>query len=172
MLAILVLAAVIIAVYVAMTFVDVRTAFARGPKAANVTGIVIHHDANDKPVELYDIDKFHTEARKWSCGFAYHWYLTGGKVYHISDDNQIKAHTLNNNTGNIGICLNGNFDVDSPTLRQQINLILLTNYLVVKYKIKKENIKGHRDYNETSCPGANFDLETFKNYIIDYDRIL
>ena len=57
---------------------DVTTCFNQGADGDTVLTITIHHDAVElaKIVSLKDIDKFHAEVRKWSCGFAYNYYIT------------------------------------------------------------------------------------------------
>ena len=149
---------------------DVTTCFNQGNAADTVLTITIHHDAVElvKNVSLKDIDKFHAEVRKWSCGFAYNYYITPDRIYKVRFDKNKGAHVMNNNTANIGICLHGNFDVERPTLKQQILLICLVNYLVWKYGLTKDKIKIHRDWDGqggTSCCGANFDKEKFLTYI-------
>ena len=149
---------------------DVTTCFNQGAEGDTVLTITIHHDAVElaKIVSLKDIDKFHAEVRKWSCGFAYNYYITPDRIYKVRFDKNKGAHVLNNNSGNIGICLHGNFDVERPTLKQQILLICLVNYLAWKYDLTKDKIKIHRDWDGqggTSCCGANFDKEKFLTYI-------
>lgn len=155
---------------------DVSTCFKKGngSVADTIYYITIHHDAipQDKEVDLADIDKFHSEIRKWSCGFAYHYYITKNKIFKISFDKQSRAHVANNNRYNIGICLHGDFDHEQPTLQQQFLLICLVNKLVINYKIKFENIKRHRDWdgqNGTHCCGEQFNFEGFTKYLVRYE---
>ena len=82
---------------------DVTTCFNQGNAADTVLTITIHHDAVEltKKVSLKDIDKFHAEVRKWSCGFAYNYYITPDRIYKVRYDKNKGAHVLNNNTANI-----------------------------------------------------------------------
>lgn len=153
---------------------DVTTCFEQSEECDTALSITIHHDAipQSREVSLRDIDKFHSEVRQWSCGFAYNYYITTDKIYKIRFDKNKGAHTFNNNSRNIGICLHGNFDFDYPTLEQQILLICLVNRLCHQYKIKKSNIKMHRDWpnqNGTSCCGRNFNKAGFLRYIYEQD---
>lgn len=168
----LILAVLYLAVRALVThyYQDVTTCFEQGEECDTVLSITIHHDAIPlkRKVRLRDIDKFHEEVRKYSCGFAYNYYIAPDKIYKIRYDKGRGAHVLNGNTANIGICLHGNFDVDYPTLKQQILLICLVNYLANKYGVSKSNIKLHRDWkdNNTSCCGKHFDKDKFLKYII------
>lgn len=149
---------------------DVTTCFEQGQECDTAIYITIHHDAipQSREVSLRDIDKFHSEVRQWSCGFAYNYYITTDKIYKIRFDKNKGAHVFNNNSRNIGICLHGNFDFDYPTLEQQILLICLVNKLCFDHQIKKENIKIHREWDNqsgTHCCGANFNKAGFLRYI-------
>lgn len=156
---------------VAHYYQDVTTCFEQSAECDSAIYITIHHDAipQSQEVSLRDIDKFHSEVRKWSCGFAYNYYITANKIYKIRFDKNRGAHVFNNNSRNIGICLHGNFDFDYPTLEQQILLICLVNHLCHKYKINKSNIKIHSDWDNqsgTSCCGENFNKSGFLRYIL------
>jgi len=71
----------------------------------------------------------------------------------------------NYNSQSIGVCLEGNFDIEKPTFAQQIALVILVNYLKYKYNVKKENIIPHSHFRETDCPGTNFNFKNFLNFI-------
>jgi hypothetical protein len=69
----------------------------------------------------------------------------------------VGAHAKSNNTGNIGIMLIGNFEVEKPTKEQIASLKELLKYLQVKYPTLKlpSCLYGHKDFNYTDCPGTN-----------------
>lgn len=166
-----------IRVLIASYYTDVTTCFEDGTPTDTVRFVTIHHDAipQGDEVSLRDIDKFHADVRKWSCGMAYNYYLAPDHAYKIRPDKNKGAHTYNNNSYNVGICLHGDFQntEDRPTLTQQISLILLTNVIVIKYQISLKNVKRHKDWDNqsgTSCCGRNLDFDKFKNYIIDVDK--
>ena len=73
------------------------------------------------------------------------------------------AHTLYENGKSIGICLDGNFEEDSISKEQLESLINIGTSLVIKYNL--EDVVGHRDCNETKCPGKNIDIHSIKNSI-------
>lgn len=148
---------------------DVTICFTATAQKAVPRFISIHHDAISRETTLDEINRYHKDSCKWSCGFAYHYYISEDKIYKIRDEEQKGAHVFNGNTANIGICLHGNFNKTKPTLKQQILLIILTNYLKIKFNISKQNIKPHRawEQNKTDCCGKKFDFDAFLKYIID-----
>lgn len=147
---------------------DVSMCFTPTNETAVPRFITIHHDGISRPVTLDEINRYHKDSCEWSSGIAYHYFIDSDKIYRIRDERQRGTHVLNGNTGNIGICIHGNFDESRPTLKQQILIIILINKLCYDYQIPKENIKGHRDWvdNNKSCPGRNFDLEGLKKWIL------
>ena len=150
-------------------FQNVETCFIQTTQKTIPKFITIHHDGVDHPITLSKINIYHLDSCGYSCGFAYHYYIDNEKIYKIRNEETKGAHVLNANTANIGICLHGNFDKSKPTLKQQILLIVLVNYLKLKFDIQKQNIKPHNDWeqNNTHCCGQNFDFEKFKTFIFD-----
>ena len=70
----------------------------------------------------------------------------------------IGAHAYGHNKTSVGVCLAGNFDIGKPTERQMAAVKELCSWLCQKYKLdpmKKGVIVGHRELNDTSCPGKN-----------------
>jgi hypothetical protein len=73
--------------------------------------------------------------------------LTGG-TRHV-----VGAHVANNNSTCIGIENEGLYmTVDVPTALWS-SLVNLVAYIADQYAIPVSNIKGHRDFNSTLCPG-------------------
>jgi hypothetical protein len=63
------------------------------------------------------------------------------------------AHTMNANTGNIGIMLLGNFERQTPSPAQLATLNDLVALLRRQYRIRRTRIYGHRDLSPSACPG-------------------
>jgi len=154
---------------IANNYQDVTVCFTPTSYETTPQYITLHHDAISRETTLDEINRYHKDSCKWSCGFAYHYYISEDKIYKVRDERQLGCHVLNGNSGNIGICLHGDFNKSKPTLKQQVLLICLTNYLKIKFDIQKQNIKRHQDWeeNNTSCCGKNFDFDAFKKYIIE-----
>ena len=60
-----------------------------------------------------------------------------------------------NNVGNVGICLLGNFEVERPTAAALRSLERLIVELQRELRIPRRNVRPHRDWKETECPGRH-----------------
>jgi hypothetical protein len=69
------------------------------------------------------------------------------------DDMVVGAHTVGQNTQGIGIENNGTYtDVAPPALLYD-SLVSLCAYICHQYGLAPSEIYGHRDFNDTECPG-------------------
>lgn len=123
--------------------------------------IVIHHAGfpdGDKDSSAEEIHKFHQEVNGWA-GIGYHFVIRkDGTIEQGRKLSAVGAHALHHNKNSIGICVAGNFNLAKPRHEQMDSLKLLTAWLCQKYKLnpmKKGVIVGHRNLNDTSCPGDN-----------------
>jgi N-acetyl-anhydromuramyl-L-alanine amidase AmpD len=115
-----------------------------------VTGIVLHHAAANGSVE--DVHRCHLN-NGWS-GIGYHFYVRkNGKVYRGRPENWFGGHTVGHNE-KIGICAEGNFEVETMCEAQKNALAELITYLYGKYG--KVTVYRHRDLDSTACPGKNY----------------
>ncbi|MEG1002069.1 peptidoglycan recognition protein family protein [Clostridium sp.] len=123
--------------------------------------LIIHHSAS-KDVSPETIHKWHLD--KGYGGIGYHYYIRKDGIIYRGRDEKVKgAHTINENSKSIGICLEGNYEVDKASKAQIDSLVKLGTSLTVKYNI--EDIVGHRDCNQTLCPGKNIDIHNIKSDI-------
>lgn len=86
---------------------------------------------------------------------------------------RIGAHCPAVNRKAIGVCIIGNYNKKSPSWLRYYLTAQLCIQLMKQYKIKIENIEGHRKYSEKTCPGSKFDLDLLKKFIkeeIDSER--
>ena len=120
--------------------------------------IIIHHEAGNAGFNA--VNEYHRQ--KWnflsSLGFyiAYQYYIEkSGKIYQGRRDTEEGAHTRGWNKNSIGICLQGNFDLEKPNPAQLTSLEGLLNRLKKDYNLKDGDIYGHREKSQTSCPGKN-----------------
>lgn len=66
------------------------------------------------------------------------------------------------NTESLGICLVGNFDMETPPQKQWDTAVKLVQYLMNCYGINKNSVFPHRHFAPyKSCPGKLFDMERF-----------
>ena len=117
------------------------------------THIVLHHVG---VVGNFTPEQIHTEhLRKGWRGIAYNYYIRkDGTVYHGREENAAGGHTLDYNLVSIGICFEGNFEVEKMPLVQREAGQALVADILTRYPTAK--VVRHRDLNKTACPGANF----------------
>lgn len=155
------------------------------PKPGRVTTeinhCIIHHSAGNTSDTNYtniirNIYLFHTESNGWD-DIGYNYIVAGnGQIYNGRDpqgagdeDNIQGAHFCAKNSGTMGICLLGNYDVDIPStsLIQSVEK-LLTWKLYKEHLSAKDSsihpqngskylatIGQHKDGCTTLCPGKN-----------------
>lgn len=123
--------------------------------------IVIHHAGfpeGDKDSSAEEIHKFHREVNGWA-GIGYHYVIRkDGTIEQGRKPLAVGAHAYQHNKNSVGICVAGNFDVAKIKAAQLDSLKLLTAWLCQKYKLnplRKGVIVGHRNLNDTRCPGEN-----------------
>lgn len=120
-----------------------------------INKIILHHSCGRGTVEA--VHNMHKK-QGWA-GIGYHFYITRDGVIHNGRPIQfIGSHCQGNNTGSIGICLEGDFRKEKPTTEQLAALKNTVN------KLRKEhpNIKrifNHRDLYPTECPVYNLKAE-------------
>ena len=139
--------------------------------------IVIHHagfpDA-DKDSSAEEIHKFHQEVNGWA-GIGYHYVIRkDGTIEQGRKPLAVGAHAYQHNKNSVGICVAGNFDIGKPNREQMDSLKLLTAWLCQRYKLnpmRKGVIVGHRNLNDTKCPGDNLypKLDEIRRYCRDFE---
>ena len=72
----------------------------------------------------------------------------------------IGAHCTGKNSCSIGICFEGNFENETMTAAQLKAGKELVSYLKGLYP--SAEIKRHKDFQSTACPGRNFPFEEIK----------
>ena len=125
--------------------------------------ISVHHteafqafSKEDAANEMRVIQSFHQHGRGW-IDIGYHFVIDGsGRIWEGRPLGVVGAHVKNKNDGNVGISLMGDFGAphnNQPAGAQVKSLVALMRWLTVKYNIPVARIKGHRDQEDTSCPG-------------------
>lgn len=124
---------------------------------AETRGIVIHNSGSENNASAWDIHQYHL-SKGWS-GIGYHYVVRmDGTIDAGRPLNMQGAHSENYNDCTIGICLVGNFNSYEPTPEQLYAAEQLTAYLSIMYGLpmNRRYILGHRELNDTSCPGNIF----------------
>lgn len=121
--------------------------------------IIVHHTVSSRDnTTIRSINDWH-KARDFtlsSLGFyiGYHYLILGsGEVVQTRRDNEMGCHILKQNDGKIGVCLTGNFDIETPTPVQLTSLQGVLEKLKLTYSISDDKILGHKELVSTACPG-------------------
>lgn len=119
--------------------------------------IVIHHIGNtDRDVSAAEVHEWHL-ANGWS-GIGYHYLIRkDGTIERGRPRDTVGAHCFGHNSNTIGINIVGNFEFARPNEAQLDSAARLTAALCQLYRIRpsESTIVGHRDFNNTACPGEN-----------------
>jgi hypothetical protein len=123
--------------------------------------VTVHHtgDAVDLkltgPELLQRIERQHN-GRDFAC-IGYHFVISGdGRIWEGRPACYQGAHAGgDNNRGNIGIAVAGNFDRQQVSPQVRDSLTRLLNALCDCYEIKGTQITGHDHFKITECPGQH-----------------
>jgi N-acetyl-anhydromuramyl-L-alanine amidase AmpD len=123
--------------------------------------IALHHSAN-KSCTAAEIHRWHI-ANGWA-GIGYHIFITKeGAVYQGRPINTIGAQVANKNSSGIGVCVEGNYDIEQHMPEAQYRAVCeVLDYLKTLYPDAR--VVGHRDIGASACPGRYYPLEDFKAY--------
>lgn len=131
----------------------------------NLKTVILHHSlTKDSGTKSFDaIKRYHMETHGWNdIGYQYVIEEINGSyvTFKGRSENSIGAHTEGHNTGTIGICLVGNFDITTPSTGQMNELYKLLDDIEERYK--GIIVMGHCEYSSKSCPGKLFPLQEVK----------
>ena len=128
-------------------------------KRAKTDTIFLHH-ASAKTCTPEQVDSWHKQ-RGWTC-IGYHFLVRkDGTIYRGRQEDVIGAHVTNYNATSIGICAEGNFEIEQMPEVQKRALTELVSYLKKKYSITK--VLKHKYLAATDCPGKNYPFEEIAN---------
>ncbi len=133
--------------------------------------ITVHHTATlqvpkgDIRSKLQSLQSFSQSSGKLADGrkkvpwadVPYHFYIdvsgdiAEGRDIFMSGD----TNTPYDTQGHIAIVIEGNFEIEKPTLAQTLSLEELIVHLVGVYSIPPSQISGHNAFVSTACPGEN-----------------
>lgn len=127
--------------------------------------ILLHHSGVTVLQSVEIIHNYHKNTNGWA-GIGYHFYVRkDGTIYRGRPLEYVGAHATGFNTKTIGICAEGNFNVETMSEVQKNAIKELVAYLRQAYPNIK-SVRGHRDVLNTSCPGTNFPLGEIVNATI------
>ncbi len=118
--------------------------------------LVLHHAAALK-CTIFDIHRWHKE-KGWA-GAGYHFFvMKNGEIHRGRPINTVGAHAYGYNDESIGICFEGNFELEKMPKAQKEAGKWLVAYVRQLYPTITE-VVGHRDLMATACPGKNFPFD-------------
>jgi hypothetical protein len=137
-----------------------------------VEHVIIHHadtaNFNDPVLEMRSIYYFHAITRGWG-DIAYNYLVDFmGNVYEgrVGGETAIGCHAEGYNAGSAGICLMGRFFEDNTTPEMHNAIVWIASWAARDLDPvgaapfhdigSLPTICGHRDVNNTSCPGDEF----------------
>lgn len=117
--------------------------------------LIVHHTDSDRDTTTFEqIRQWHLQ-KGW-VDIGYHFVFTADGKQHVGRPQTVMgSQALHHNSNALGLCVTGNFEKQHPTDEQIHSLIQTLAVLCRKYKLKPSAIKGHRDVNQTTCPGKN-----------------
>lgn len=129
-----------------------------------ITSFSIHHDAAPRPHGYDSVGRYHTEATehylRLGFGLQYHFKIDNqGTIFQIRPlDTWLNCIGSAENLTTLAICLDGNFETETPTQEQfealkQLLDDLSTNH--PEFPAAQGNVWPHDHFSATACCGAN-----------------
>jgi hypothetical protein len=132
-------------------------------EAKDVHTLVVHHTVGGAPVtaigakrEMRNIQRMHMEAHGWS-DIGYNLVIDRwGRIWEGRGLHRVGAHTLNHNTGTIGVSFMGNYEKLELNERQY-RAFQDVKAILKRHDIHITSIKGHKQMpgQATACPGRH-----------------
>lgn len=127
-----------------------------------ISKITIHHGGEDTPRDI-DPVSFVRELQRWSrqekgwMDIPYHFMIDfDGRVYEARPlQYPGDTNTRYDPAGHALICVIGNYENQMISPEQLDAVVQLSAHLAWRYAVAVEEIRGHRDYAETLCPGRD-----------------
>ena len=118
--------------------------------------LVIHHSGfywSNAQDTLNEILRLHHQDRGWA-DVAYHFLIgKDGAIYEGRDLAVRGAHVGGFNTGSVGVCLLGDFTIETPS-QAQLDATYMLNAWLASY-LQLTHLAGHQQFsNSTVCPGT------------------
>lgn len=148
-----------------MNIIETNLKFNGLTKRNSTNRIILHNSGVSVLQSVETIHNYHKNSLGWA-GIGYHLYVRkDGSVYRGRPEDTVGAHAYGSNSDSIGICFEGNFDEETMPEAQKRAGIELVAYLKEKYSIS--TVQGHKDVNNTSCPGKEFPFEEIANGVVE-----
>lgn len=128
--------------------------------------ITVHHDGIDAFTStsrdaairrLEQIRQSHLNRKGEPFGdIGYHYLIDpAGRVWQGRDTSWQGAHVAGQNPGNLGICVLGNYNRQSPNRAQCAAVDRFVKSQMSRYGVGLNNVYVHRELAQTECPGRS-----------------
>lgn len=123
---------------------------------------ILHNSGVSVLQDIEVIHNYHKDTRGYA-GIGYHFYVKkNGEIYKGRPLEWEGAHAYGSNYDSIGICAEGDYNIEDMPEVQKNAIIGLIAYL--KERCKNLNVvQAHRDVCATSCPGNKFPFDEIVN---------
>ena len=138
-----------------------------------VAFITVHHDGMDKlfysdsesdsisrlrVIRNSHMNRPSKSGEMWA-DIGYHYIIDrAGRVWEGRPIAYQGAHVQDCNEHNIGVMCMGNFEKQQPTKAQTDRLDQFVAQLMRQYGVPLRNVRTHREWNPTECPGRNLQV--------------
>ena len=129
-----------------------------------VSRITVHHDgmtpfmstsSSSAAQRLESIRNAHVSGNGWA-DIGYHYVVDpAGRVWEARSTTLQGAHVKDNNEGNIGVMVMGNYEQQVPTSAASKSLDDFVASLMHRYQVGVGRVFTHREIRPTACPGVN-----------------
>ncbi len=148
-------------------------------KGNHIQYVIVHHSATpvkgrDYPA-LWWASAFHRYTqRRYNAPCPYHLIIApDGSVARGRYEKTPGRHASGFNRKSLGICLVGNFDIETPTKEQIASLQVLILDIMAGFGIVADSILGHFEANiitfgepRKTCPGKNLNMSKLRQDIV------
>lgn len=137
-----------------------------------VTKIIVHHSSRIN-MTAEECHEFHQKERGWS-GIGYNFFIEKDGTVVEGRGHHVGAHAFGHNRHSIGICLTGNFDIETPTYAQWTSFLKLCGEIMSTYQLQPHQVIGHRELAgvQKSCPGLLFNTDEMREQIKEYVKTM
>ncbi|GKX65657.1 peptidoglycan recognition protein family protein [Inconstantimicrobium mannanitabidum] len=137
---------------------EIKEVYLQGQEEAygynNPNKIIIHHP--EWHGDIQGLNDLMRGMDYYMIGYNYYVRMDG-TVWKGRPDNVTGANCYGQNNCSLGVCFEGNFEVDTMPEVQFNSGVELIKYLKEKDNISE--VGGHKKYFNTACPGKNFPLD-------------
>jgi hypothetical protein len=133
-----------------------------GGKRHTITRMTLHHEAvvlgdnRNAPGRLRQDQRYHQDQKGW-IDIAYHVAVDrNGNLYELRNtDIAGDTATDYDTTGHFLVLCLGDFDQEAVSEAQLQGTAVAFAWAAQNFRIRTDTLAGHRDFAQTSCPGAS-----------------